>query len=148
MNNYEMVHNKMVIIYIELGKLVKLDSIPITKWSLLEKLSYILKYSQDENRYDIINLLKEEEEVVAMMCDKKTEYFRTTTFDIAKARAAFDKEIEDHLEELAYEDGFEDGFEDGILKIVSFMKSNGMSIDEISNVTNLSIEEVTKVLGE
>ena len=107
-----------------------------------------------------------------MMCDKKTEYFRTTTFDIAKARAAFDKEIEDHLEELAYEDGFEDGFENGeesgiqkglqqglqegrqqgiqqgILKVISSMRNNGLSIAEISNVTNLSIEEVTKVLGE
>ena len=114
--------------------------------------------------YDIINLLKEEDEVVAMMCDKKTEYFRTTTFDIAKARAAFDKEIEDHLEELAYEDGFEDGFENGeesgiqkglqqglqqgVLKVISSMRSNGLSIAEISNVKNLSIEEVTKVLGE
>lgn len=164
MNNYEMAHNKMVIIYIELGKLVKLDSIPITKWSLLEKLSYILKYSQDENRYDIINLLKEEEEVVAMMCDKKTEYFRTTTFDIAKARAAFDKEIEDHLEELAYEDGFEDGFEDGeesgiqkglqqglqqgILKVISSMRNNGLSIEEISRVTNISIDEIMEIVKD
>ncbi|MBQ7891015.1 MAG: Rpn family recombination-promoting nuclease/putative transposase [Erysipelotrichaceae bacterium] len=151
-NNYEMAHNKMVIIYIELGKLVKLDSIPIANWSLLEKLSYILKYSQDENRYDIIKLLKEEEEVVAMMYDKKEEYFRTVSLDIAKARAAFDKEIEDHLEELAYEDGFEDGEESGIQKeryqIISAMFKNGVNINDISATTNLSIEEVTKVLGE
>ena len=152
MNNYEMAHNKMIIIYIELGKLVKLDSTPIANWSLLEKLSYILKYSQDENRYDIIKLLKEEEEVVAMMYDKKEEYFRTVSLDIAKARAAFDKEIEDHLEELAYEDGFEDGEESGIqkglLKVISSMRSNGMSIEEISRVTNISIDEIMEIVKD
>ena len=47
------------------------------------------------------------------MLDDKDEVYRAIAFDIAKARAAFDKEIEDHLEELAYEDGFEDGFEKG-----------------------------------
>ena len=95
-----------------------------------------------------------------MMYDKKEEYFRTVSLDIAKARAAFDKEIEDHLEELAYEDGFEDGEESGIqkglqqglqqgiLKVISSMRSNGMSIDEISRVTNISINEIMEIVKD
>ncbi len=94
------------------------------------------------------------------MYDKKEEYFRTVSLDIAKARAAFDKEIEDHLEELAYEDGFEDGEESGIqkglqqglqqgiLKVISSMRSNGMSIDEISRVTNISINEIMEIVKD
>lgn len=103
-----------------------------------------------------------------MMYDKKEEYFRTVSLDIAKARAAFDKEIEDHLEELAYEDGFEDGEESGIqkglqqglqegkqqgiqqgiLKVISSMRSNGMSIEEISRVTNISIDEIMEIVKD
>ena len=86
------------------------------------------------------------------MLDDKDEVYRAIAFDIAKARAAFDREIEDHLEELAYEDGFEDSEESGIQKeryqIISAMFKNGVNINDISATTNLSIEEVTKVLGE
>lgn len=86
------------------------------------------------------------------MLDDKDEVYREIAFDIAKARAAFDKEIEDHLEELAYEDGFEDGEESGIqkglLKVISSMRSNGLSIKEISRVTNISIDEIMEIVKD
>ena len=86
------------------------------------------------------------------MLDDKDEVCREIAFDIAKARAAFDKEIEDHLEELAYEDGFEDGEESGIqkglLKVISSMRSNGLSIKEISRVTNISIDEIMEIVKD
>ena len=78
------------------------------------------------------------------MLDNKDEVYRAIAFDIAKARAAFDKEIEDHLEELAYEDGFEDG----IQKVISSMRSNGLSIEEISRVTNISINEIMEIVKD
>ena len=90
------------------------------------------------------------------MLDDKDKVYREIAFDIAKARAAFDKEIEDHLEELAYEDGFEDGFENGeesgiqkgLLKVISSMRSNGLSIEEISRVTNISIDEIMEIVKD
>ena len=82
------------------------------------------------------------------MLDDKDEVYREIAFDIAKARAAFDKEIEDHLEELAYEDGFEDGEESGIQKVISSMRSNGLSIEEISSVTNISIDEIMEIVKD
>ncbi|MBQ7891014.1 MAG: hypothetical protein IJ359_02545 [Erysipelotrichaceae bacterium] len=82
------------------------------------------------------------------MLDDKDEVYREIAFDIAKARAAFDKEIEDHLEELAYEDGFEDGEESGIQKVISSMRSNGLSIEEISRVTNISIDEIMEIVKD
>ena len=90
------------------------------------------------------------------MLDNKDEVYRAIAFDIANARAAFDKEIEEHLEELAYEDGFEDGEESGIqkglqqgiLKVISSMRGNGMSIDEISRITNISIDEIMEIVKD
>ena len=86
------------------------------------------------------------------MLDDKDEVYRAIAFDIAKARAAFNKEIEDHLEELAYEDGFEDGFENGeesgIQKVISSMRNNGLSIEEISRVTNISINEIMEIVKD
>ena len=94
------------------------------------------------------------------MLDNKDEVYRAIAFDIAKARADFDKEIEDHLEELAYEDGFEDGFEKGFQqglqegrrlvrsRLVLPMIEHGLSIEEISRVTNISIDEIMEIVKD
>ena len=90
------------------------------------------------------------------MLDDKDEVYREIAFDIAKARAAFDKEIEDHLEELAYEDGFEDGFEKGFQqgrrlvrsRLILPMIEHGLSIEEISRVTNISIDEIMEIVKD
>ena len=90
------------------------------------------------------------------MLDDKDEVYRAIAFDIAKARADFDKEIEDHLEELAYEDGFEDGFEKGFQqgrrlvrsRLILPMIEHGLSIEEISRVTNLSIDEIMEIVKD
>ena len=90
------------------------------------------------------------------MLDDKDEVYREIAFDIAKARAAFDKEIEDHLEELAYEDGFEDGFEKGFQqgrrlvrsRLILPMIEHGLSIEEISRVTNISIDDIMEIVKD
>ena len=94
------------------------------------------------------------------MLDDKDEVYREIAFDIAKARAAFDKEIEDHLEELAYEDGFEDGFEKGFQqglqegrrlvrsRLVLPMIEHGLSIEEISRITNISIDKIMEIVKD
>ena len=90
------------------------------------------------------------------MLDDKDEVYREIAFDIAKARAAFDREIEDHLEELAYEDGFEDGFEKGFQqgrrlvrsRLILPMIEHGLSIEEISRVTNISIDEIMEIVKD
>ena len=67
------------IIYIETEKLKPLaQTKPIEEWTDLEKLGFILRYSQTKEMHDIIQLLIRENEVFQRMQEKRDEFFMST----------------------------------------------------------------------
>ncbi|MCT4615287.1 MAG: hypothetical protein N4A49_10485, partial [Marinifilaceae bacterium] len=44
--------------------------------------------------------------------------------------------------------GFDDGLEQGEVNIILTMYKNGVSIQDISNMTNISIEKIERIIQE
>ena len=89
------------ILWVEMDYLSELAKKPIEEWRMAEKILYMTRYSLDAEKQEIIRELKEKEEVIQMMEEKKMEFFRNTSLSIALMRTRFD-EID---EQKIYEKG-------------------------------------------
>ena len=89
------------ILWVEMDYLSELAKKPIEEWRMAEKILYMTRYSLDAEKQEIIRELKEKEEVIQMMEEKKMEFLRNTSLSIALMRTRFD-EID---EQKIYEKG-------------------------------------------
>ena len=89
------------ILWVEMDYLSEMAKKPIEEWRMAEKILYMTRYSLDAEKQEIIRELKEKEEVIQMMEEKKMEFLRDTSLSIALMRTRFD-EID---EQKIYEKG-------------------------------------------
>lgn len=89
------------ILWVKMDYLSELAKKPIEEWRMAEKILYMTRYSLDAEKQEIIRELKEKEEVIQMMEEKKMEFLRNTSLSIALMRTRFD-EID---EQKIYEKG-------------------------------------------
>ena len=88
-------------LWIEMEKTQALERLPTEQWRISDKITYMLRYSRDPKKQKIIHELIEKEEVIRMMEEKRMEFLRSTSMDIALMRTRFD-EID---EQKIYEKG-------------------------------------------
>ena len=79
------------ILWVEMDYLSELAKKPIEEWRMAEKILYMTRYSLDAEKQEIIRELKEKEEVIQMMEEKKMEFLRNTSLSIALMRTRFDE---------------------------------------------------------
>ena len=89
------------ILWVEMDYLNEMGKKPIEEWRMAEKILYMTRYSLDPEKQEVIQELKEKEEVIRMMEEKRMEFLRSTSMDIALMRTRFD-EID---EQKIYEKG-------------------------------------------
>lgn len=133
--------NRMHLVFVELDKLNQLDENNIDSWTEMEQLGYMIRYAHDENKRDIIKLLKEKSEVLKIMLDKKEDFFSNMVADLNKMKAMFNtldqEDFERKLEEVK-----EEGMKQGIQRLLQIMYKNGADLEEISKLCSMKIEDV------
>ena len=146
-SNIVLKENRSWILFVELSKLRNLD---ITNASELEKVCYFLRYAHVKNKHDIISLLIKENEVLRMFEKRRESYMYDISERLFMIKEYFDDwtfetEKEDAKEEgikIGIKQGFEQGIEQSIIKLYAY----GMSVEEISRVYEMSIEDIVKIV--
>ena len=149
--------NRIHLVFVELDKLEKLDIKEIDRWSEIEQLGYVMRFGHLEDKCDIIKALEEKNEVLKVMLDKKDDFYSDMIADLNKMKAMFDKldreDFERKLEEakvaaskIAREQALKEGREKTIREILVKMHNEALPIEMMAKFTNLSIEEVEKII--
>jgi len=81
-------------IYIETEKLKPLTNKPIEEWTDLQKIAFVLRYSQTKEMHDIIQFLIKENEVFQLMQEKRDEFFMNTIDSLNAIKKYYD-DLED-----------------------------------------------------
>ena len=142
--NQVLIHNRCSMIFVELDKLENMD---IHTASELEKLLFYLKYALVENKYDTIKLIKEENiEVYCMLEEKREKYMNEEVmYDLSDIREIFDRCVKENEIPNARAEGREEGRKEGHREIAYELLQENLSLDFISKVTKLSIEEIEEM---
>ena len=90
-NKIRMPDERCRILWIEMDKLERLESKPLTEWRMDEKIHYMLRFNQCAEKQNIIHELVEKEEIIKMMEEKKMDFLSDTCLAIARIRAKFDE---------------------------------------------------------
>lgn len=138
----ELPDNRSVIIFFELEKLKKLETIPVESWSELEKFGYILKFGNDPEKHDILSVLEKDVEVLELMKEKREDYFKDTVQALSSMREYFDKQQEILEKEYIYNEGKTEGKAEIILQL---LKSH--TIEQVSDITQISTDEINELLS-
>ena len=96
-------------------------------------ISEVRRLSEDENMYVVYTELTKEEIEYNSIVSEFEEYKRIAEAEKEEATAR------------AIEKGLEQGIEQGILAVAKNFKKIGISIENISKATSLSIEEIEKL---
>lgn len=144
-----------VLAFLELGKVKVLEKKPMREWSDMDRMAYMLRYSQDEQKHDIIKEISEVEEVFRLMEEKRSDYLQNIADELVRVKAMFDEaeeegrieRIEQHAleigqtmgekkgreigEEIGKKIGEEIGVEFGIKALVETCQELGISQEEV-----------------
>ena len=159
-----LIHNRCSIVFVELDKLEDMD---IYKATELEKFLFYLKYAFVENKYDTIKMIKEENQEVYRMLEEKREKYMNeeVIYDLSDIREIFDRCIKENEMRNARKEAMEEGHKEGLKQGMQQGIHQGMeqglqqrtreialellqesaSMNLISKVTKLSLEEVEEL---
>ena len=145
MRIHKFVHTRQI--YIELPRFVKSEEecenffecwiYNLVNMDKLERISFKDQkaiFGRLEQMVSQANLSKEEREQYETEWKIYNDYFNT--IESAEKKAAAEARAEGRAE------GREEGRAEGISSIVHYMKSNGMSIEDIAKTTGLALEEI------
>ena len=154
-NGEELVDNRSDIQFIEFSKLKKLD---IEKASTLEKVCYYMQYAHLENKHDIMEMIKDEVEVVRMLEKGKEKYMESLSERLQEVREYYDRAAYEEEKRNARKAGLRKGLREGRKEgkkegraeskkeiAIEMLKEN-TPLDFISKVTKLSLEEIKKLI--
>jgi len=159
LENEELIGNRGIIRFIELSKLRNID---MHHASELDKFCYFLQYSHLENKHDIMVMLMKENGMLRMLEKRKETYMQTLAERLNDIREYYDELLGDTV--IEYEkkearkeglaegraEGRAEGIAEGIAQakseFVYTLSSKGMSIENIAEIVDLSVEKICEIL--